>query len=281
MAEDVKIYVTETVERVEIKISDPFPANVLPTGTLEINDIKANTLSSVESGGSIPSEIYGWFKAKFTSLVDKLVSSWIHGLLFVTKAIDEALTSLQTTVSEHSTSLNEQGESIESLQTSLSGQAIDINLMDSRLDNLENNVIFETTLTNDAVQIDITGLNIPEGVPLQLLISAGEGYSTASAYLRINNINSSNYVYSSSTVQTQFTIVTGNNRYFDNFKFVLFSGNIIGNIIYSRDISGTITSGVMHQSTFGLSLNAINELNIIRNSLSVFKAGTKIKLIRG
>ena len=105
MAEDVKIYVSETVERVEIKVSDPFPTNVLPTGTLEINDVKANTLSSVESGGSIPSEIYGWFKAKFTSLVDKLLSSWVHGLIFITKAIDEALTSLQSTVSEHATSL--------------------------------------------------------------------------------------------------------------------------------------------------------------------------------
>lgn len=58
MAEDVKIYVSETVERVEIKVSDPFPTNVLPTGTLEINDVKANTLVSDVDGGSIPAEIY-------------------------------------------------------------------------------------------------------------------------------------------------------------------------------------------------------------------------------
>jgi hypothetical protein len=105
MAEDVKIYVSETVERVEIKVSDPFPTRMLPTGTLEINDIKANTLSSAETGGSIPTEIYSWFKDKFALLVDKLLSSWVHGLIFITKAIDEALTSLQSTVSEHATSL--------------------------------------------------------------------------------------------------------------------------------------------------------------------------------
>ena len=279
MAEDVKIYVTETVERVEIKVSDPFPANVLPTGTLEINDIKANTLSSVESGGSIPSEIYGWFKAKFTSLVDKLVSSWIHGLLFVTKAIDEALTSLQTTVSEHSTSLNEQGESIESLQTSLSGQAIDINLMDSRLDNLENNVIFETTLTNDAVQIDITGLNIPEGVPFKIMIK-GAGYDSSYAMLRINGINTSSYHYSTSKIFSYFIVLTAITRYLNYFSFVLFGGNVIGNVTYSRDASGTVTGGIIQQSTFGLSLTSFTSISIIRIGTSVFTSGTKIKLVR-
>jgi len=106
MAEDVKIYVSETVERVEIKVSDPFPTNVLPTGTLEINDVKANTLVSDVDGGSIPAETYSWFKDKFALLVDKLLSSWVHGLIFITKAIDEALTSLQRTVSEHVTRLD-------------------------------------------------------------------------------------------------------------------------------------------------------------------------------
>lgn len=134
MAEDVKIYVSETVERVEIKVSDPFPTNVLPTGTLEINDIKANTLSSVESGGSIPAEIYSWFKSKFTSLVDKLVSSWIHGLLFVTKTIDETLTSLQTTVGEHSTSLVE---------------------IDGRLDAIEDKLIVSYIVPVDAASVVI------------------------------------------------------------------------------------------------------------------------------
>lgn len=279
MAEDVKIYVSETVERVEIKVSDPFPANVLPTGTLEINDIKANTLSSVESGGSIPSEIYGWFKAKFTSLVDKLVSSWIHGLLFVTKAIDEALTSLQTTVSEHSTSLNKQGESIKSLQTSLSGQAIDINLMDSRLDNLENNVIFETTLNNDAVQIDITGLNIPEGVPFKIMIK-GAGYDNLYAMLRINGINTSSYHYQVSTIYTHFVVLTAITRYLNYLSFVLFGGNVIGNVTYSRDASGTRTGGIIQQSTFGLSITSITSISIIRIGTSVFTSGTKIKLVR-
>jgi len=237
MDEDVKIYVNETVEKVEIKVSDPFPTNVLPTGTLEINDIKANTLSSSEVGGSIPAVIYTWFKGLFTALIDGSLKSYIIGVLTILKDLA------------------------------------------TRVGVLENTTLFETTLTGDTTQIDITGLSIAEGVPFKIMIK-GAGYDGLSAMLRINGINTSSYHYYLSTIYSYFTVLTAITRYLNYFSFVLFGGNVIGNVTYSRDVSGTVTGGIIQQSTFGLSITSITSISIIRIGTSVFTSGTKIKLVR-
>jgi len=191
MAEDVKIYVSETVERVEIKVSDPFPTKVLPTGTLEINDVKANTLVSDVDGGSIPAEIYSWFKSKFTSLVDKLVSSWIHGLLFITEAIDEALTSLQRTVSEHANRLE---------------------VIDGRLDAIDDKLIVNYVVPVDTTAINLTvdkngnAFNFVEGDIVEVLMY-GKSDSTglySTLFLRPNNVNENEYYYNGTTKYSAF-----------------------------------------------------------------------------
>ena len=191
MAEDVKIYVSETVERVEIKVSDPFPTNVLPTGTLEINDVKANTLSSAETGGSIPPEIYSWFKDKFALLVDKLLSSWVHGLIFITKAIDEALTSLQSTVSEHVKRLE---------------------VIDGRLDAIDDKLIVNYVVPVDTTAIELTvdkngnAFNFVEGDIVEVLMygkSDSTGFYNA-LFLRPNNVYENEYYYNGTSKYSAF-----------------------------------------------------------------------------
>jgi len=216
MAEDVKIYVSETVERIDVKVSDPFPVSVIPTGTLEINDIKANTLSSVEAGGSIPAEIYSWFKDKFALLVDKLLSSWVHGLIFITKAIDEALTSLQSTVSEHATSLEVIDTQIETIQQN-------VTLLDGRIEELEND---EKLILSYVVPVDTAAVIIDKdkhGNPLNL---TGEVEICRLSIFGCNN--------AASNVNTIFINDINENIYRQTYGQAIYGINSRGGYAYSN-----------------------------------------------
>lgn len=149
----------------------------------------------------------------------------------------------------------------------------------TRVGILENKTLFEITLAEDAVRVDITGLDITEGIPIKLIIS-GEGYDTQSAILRVNDINTLNFQYNVSTVYSYFVLLTYPTRYFNDFSFTLLKGNIVGRIIYSRENSGALTGGILQQSSFGLNIEKIQTISIIRAASSLFKAGTKIKLIK-
>jgi hypothetical protein len=274
MAEDVKIYVSETVERVEIKVSDPFPTRMLPTGTLEINDIKANTLSSAETGGSIPPEIYSWFKDKFALLVDKLLSSWVHGLIFITKAIDEALTYLQSTVSEHATSLE---------------------VIAGRLDAIDDNLIVSYTVPVDAASIVIdkdrhgNPLNLTDGkyeICRYSLVGANVGI-TGTCTIFINNLNTSGaYLQNINTSGYNGINARGGNRYFFNIHTLLIS---IGGIYWSTIHNGTNndTTAPVSYGMQGFSIKSVVTINSIyklefKDELGTvnIKAGTIITIRR-
>jgi len=151
--------------------------------------------------------------------------------------------------------------------------------LNTRVGLIENNTLFETTLTSDTTQIDITELSIAEGVPFKIMIK-GAGYNGSSAIMRDNAINTSSYQYNISTIYSYIVILTGITRYLNYFSFVLFGGNIIGNVTYSRDVSGTVTGGIIQQSTFGLYITSITSITIARTGSAVFTSGTKIKLVR-
>ncbi len=151
--------------------------------------------------------------------------------------------------------------------------------LNTRLTSIENKVLFETVITEDTARIDITGLNISSGVPLKFLIW-GTGYESQSANLRINDINTANYHYNVSTIYGYFVLLTYPTRFFNDFSFVLHAGNIIGNLIYARELTGTLTGGIIQQSTFGLDLSKIETISVIRAGTSTFKAGTHIKLLK-
>jgi hypothetical protein len=151
--------------------------------------------------------------------------------------------------------------------------------LNSRLTTIESKVLFETVITEDTARIDITELNISSGVPLKFLIW-GTGYESQSAILRINDINTANYHYNVSTIYSYFVLLTYTTRFFNDFSFVLQAGNIIGNIIYAREITGALTGGIIQQSTFGLDISKIETISVIRAGTSTFKAGTHIKLLK-
>jgi len=260
MAEDVKIYVSETVERVEIKVSDPFPTKVLPTGTLEINDVKANTLVSDVDGGSIPAEIYSWFKSKFTSLVDKLVSSWIHGLLFVTKAIDEALTSLQSTVSE----------------------------LDGRVDDLENDngVILYYVVPVDTEAIDLTvdkngnPLNFQDGDAFEIVIQVKLYSAVNRINLRFNN--NSNSIYKIYTSELNYFFTAGSNylSQYSSLDIKLINGEVQGYLNnHSKMNTGGYTSQNYAFHTEGLNAENIFSIYLYRSTANI-PAGTIIIIRR-
>ena len=262
MAEDVKIYVSETVERVEIKVSDPFPTNVLPTGTLEINDIKANTLSSAETGGSIPTEIYSWFKDKFALLVDKLLSSWVHGLIFITKAIDEALTSLQSTVSE----------------------------LDGRVDDLENDngVILYYVVPVDTEAIDLTvdkngnPLNFQDGDEFEIVIQVKLYSAVNRINLRFNN--NSNSIYKIYTSELNYFFTAGSNylSQYSSLDIKLINGEVQGYLNnHSKMNTGGYTSQNYAFHTEGLNTENISVINLFLSSTnSSIPAGTIITIRR-
>ena len=267
MAEDVKIYVSETVERVEIKVSDPFPTNVLPTGTLEINDVKANTLVSDVDGGSIPAETYSWFKDKFALLVDKLLSSWVHGLIFITKAIDEALTSLQSTVSEHVTRLE---------------------VIDGRLDAIDDKLIVNYVVPVDTTAIDLTvdkngnPLNFQNGESFEIIIQV-ELYSLANRiYLRFNN--NSNSIYKIGSNELTYFVTAGSNylSQYSSLDINLINGEVQG---YLNNHSKIGTGGYISQHyafhTEGLNTENISVINLFLFSTnSSIPAGTIIIIRR-
>lgn len=267
MAEDVKIYVSETVERIDVKVSDPFPVSVIPTGTLEINDIKANTLSSVESGGSIPSEIYGWFKAKFTSLVDKLLSSWVHGLIFITKAIDEALTSLQRTVSEHATSLE---------------------VIDGRLDAIEDKLIVNYVVPVDAAEINLTTdkngnpLNFQDGDAFEIVIQVKQYSPVNRINLRFNNNSNSIYKISTNELNYFYTAATNYLSQYSTVEVNFINREVQGYVInHSKNGSGTYTSMIYSFHTENLDALNIYSINLYRNTVtSNIPAGTIIIIRR-
>jgi len=267
MAEDVKIYVSETVERIDVKVSDPFPVSVIPTGTLEINDIKANTLSSVEAGGSIPAEIYSWFKDKFALLVDKLLSSWVHGLIFITKAIDEALTSLQSTVSEHVTRLE---------------------VINGRLDAIDDKLIVNYVVPVDTTAIDLTvdkngnPLNFQDGEAFEIVIQV-KGYSAENRInLRFNNISAT--IYKVSSVELGY-LITCNSGYIYQYS------NIVVNFI-NREVQGYFLGHVKKSSatpvneyscfhTEGLNVGNITSINLFTlSTVTLIPSGTIIVIRR-
>jgi len=256
MAEDVKIYVSETVERIDVKVSDPFPVSVIPTGTLEINDIKANTLSSVEAGGSIPAETYSWFKDKFALLVDKLLSSWVHGLIFITKAIDEALTSLQSTVE----------------------------VIDGRLDAIEDKLIVNYVVPVDAYVIELTTdkygrpFNFQEGeeIEISFRIKPFPGGFNSRINMRVNGIETANYNWANGYGFT-YIATAGTNYYGQStvLKLKILVGELNGYMMTmpftgENTLVSTQAYGISSQ---GLSLSAINSIKLWSQGTTVVPAG--------
>jgi len=260
MAEDVKIYVSETVERIDVKVSDPFPVSVIPTGTLEINDIKANTLSSVEAGGSIPAETYSWFKDKFALLVDKLLSSWVHGLIFITKAIDEALTSLQSTVE----------------------------VIDGRLDAIEDNLIVSYTVPVDTTAIDLTvdkngnPLNFQDGDAFEIVIQVKLYSPVNRINLRFNNNSISIYKIATNELNYFYTAASHYLSQYSTVEVNFINREVQGYVInHSKNESGTY--GSMYFSFHTENLDALNIFSIYlyRNTAtSNIPAGTIIIIRR-
>jgi len=283
MAEDVKIYVSETVERIDVKVSDPFPVSVIPTGTLEINDIKANTLSSVEAGGSIPAEIYSWFKDKFALLVDKLLSSWVHGLIFITKAIDEALTSLQSTVSEHATSLEVIDTQIETIQQN-------VTLLDGRIEELENydNIILYYVVPVDTTAIDLTvdkngnPLNFQNGESFEIIIQV-ELYSLANRInLRFNNNSDSIYKIGSSELAFFYTAGSSYLSQHTSLDINLINGEVQGYLNNQSKMStGGYTNNNYSFHTEGLNAENITSINLYKAlAQSLIPSGSVILIRR-
>jgi|GEM_PF-3844874 len=279
MAEDVKIYVTETVERVEIKISDPFPTNVLPTGTLEINDVKANTLVSDVDGGSIPAEIYSWFKDKFALLVDKLLSSWVHGLIFITKAIDEALTSLQSTVSEHATSLEVIDGRVDDIEQN-------VTLLDGRIEELENDekLILSYVVPVDASMVELTTdkygrpFNFQEGeeIEISFRIKPFPGGFNSRINMRVNGIETANYNWANGYGFT-YIATAGSNYYGQStvLKLKIIVGELNGYMMTmpftgENTLISTQAYGISSQ---GLNLSAINSIKLWSQGTTVVPAG--------
>ena len=267
MAEDVKIYVSETVERVEIKVSDPFPTNVLPTGTLEINDVKANTLVSDVDGGSIPAEIYSWFKDKFALLVDKLLSSWVHGLIFITKAIDEALTSLQSTVSEHVTRLE---------------------VINGRLDAIEDKLIVNYVVPVDAAEINLTTdkngnpLNFQDGDGFEISIQVKQYSPVNRINLRFNNNSNSIYKIATNELNYFYTAATNYLSQYSTVEVNFINREVQGYVFnHSKNESGTYASMIYSFHTENLDALNIHSINLYRNTVtSNIPAGTIIIIRR-
>ena len=281
MAEDVKIYVSETVERIDVKVSDPFPVSVIPTGTLEINDIKANTLSSVEAGGSIPAEIYSWFKDKFALLVDKLLSSWVHGLIFITKAIDEALTSLQSTVSEHTTSLEVIDGRVDDIEQN-------VTLLDGRIEELENddNIILYYVVPVDTTAIDLTvdkngnPLNFQDGDAFEIVINVKLYSAVNRINLRFNN--NSNSIYKIGTNELDYFYTAGSNylSQYSSLYINLINGEVQGYLInHSKTSTGGYTSQNYAFHTEGLNTENISVIKLYM-SLSLIPSGSVILIRR-
>ena len=271
MAEDVKIYVSETVERIDVKVSDPFPVSVIPTGTLEINDIKANTLSSVEAGGSIPAETYSWFKDKFALLVDKLLSSWVHGLIFITKAIDEALTSLQSTVSEHATSLE---------------------VINGRLDAIEDKLILEYIVPLDAYSVIIdkdkhgNPLNLTGEVEICRLSIFGCNNAVSNGNtIYINDINEN--IYRQTILPTFYGINSRGGYAYSNTRHNIIIANSSIFWISEIECSNDINTVPTQYRYLGHSISSLRQINSITklefkdgDGTILIKAGTIITIRR-
>lgn len=148
-----------------------------------------------------------------------------------------------------------------------------------RISVLENKTLFEITLEEDTFQIDIVGLSIKEGESFKLLIKGDSGYESTSLYVRVNDIISPNYQYSSS-IYYYLLIPVGNERFSNDLTMALHGGRLVGSVIYSRSSSGTTAGAVVALSTFGISIDEITKISIARNTSTIIKAGTYIKLLK-
>lgn len=148
-----------------------------------------------------------------------------------------------------------------------------------RISVLENKTLFEITLEEDAIQIDIVGLSIKEGESFKLLIKGDSGYESTSLYVRVNDIISPNYQYSS-TIYYYLLIPVGNERFSNDLTMALHGGRLVGSVIYSRSASGTTAGAVVALSTFDIHIDEITKISITRNAATIIKAGTYIKLLK-
>lgn len=235
--------------------------------TQEFAGISITGLQSSDSGGSIPSEIYGWFKAKFTSLVDKLVSSWIHGLIFITKAIDEALTSLQSTVSEHATSLE---------------------VIYGRLDAIDDKLIVNYVVPVDTAAIDLTvdkngnPLNFQDGEAFEIVIQV-KGYSAENRInLRFNNISATIYKEGNVELGYLFTCNSGYIYQYSNIVVNFINREVQGYFLgHGKKISATPVNEYNCFHTEGLNVGNITSINLYTAStVSLIPSGTRIVIRR-
>ena len=145
-----------------------------------------------------------------------------------------------------------------------------------RIGLLENPIIYNQTITEDVTSVLIEGIEINEGIPLDIILSCGANSSSSNYMLLIiNNISTKNYLYSTS-LYPGLMIPCGNEYFTTKIRLELSGGNVVAEISYIRSHNGTKMTSDFAVGAYNLNINAITSLRFVATAGAPYLPKQKI-----
>lgn len=224
-------------------ITNPHPSNI----TQNFDGVNINGLKLIDTGGSISSDIYNWFKGLFPALVDSSVFSFFVGILTILKDLAKRVGLLEDKYI---------------LKYVVPADCITIDLTEDKYGNAFNFV--------EGDEIDIA---------LEVVPFVGGGSNRVN--LRVNNIATSNYLWA--TLKNTVFGFTGSSYYGHSGSMVLkiINKRVLMKVFSHVYITSSSYTNATYEGYIDLDIDSINSLNFsLSSSLYPIPAGTTIIIKR-